>query len=148
MQKTLTTLNIIFWAFLFSSLIYVLLGFLLAQMPWHPVLASPAVTRAIFGTFLLIGFCILIVVIKLHQNSFSDLMPAPESGDHLRRYVLRRSIVMFALAEVPAILGLIFFFLSGNLRWMLVLSLISVVSFVVARPSREMLEQLEQRFSF
>lgn len=148
MQKTLTTLTIIFWAFLFSSLIYVLLGFFLTQLPWPPVLDSSAVRGAIFGAFLLIAFCILVVVIKIKQNSFSDQMPRPETGDHLRRYVLRRSILMFALAEVPAILGLVFFLLSGNLTWMLGLSLLSAVSFVVARPSRITLEQLERRFSF
>ncbi len=147
MQKTATTLTIVFSAFVFSSLIYLLLGFFLSQMPWQPLLDSQAVNRAIFGTFLLIGFCILVAVFKLKQSSFSEQMPNPETGDQLRRYILRRSILMFALAEVPAILGLVFFLLSGNLIWMFSLSLICAVSFVVARPSRETLEQLERRFS-
>ena len=148
MQKTLTTLTIIFTAFLFSSLIYVILGFFILRLPWRPLMTSSTIIQVIFGTFLVISISILIVVLKLRQNSFSDQMPRPETSEHLRRYILTKSIIMFALAEVPSILGLVFFLISGNLTLMLILCLISAAGFLLARPSPETLERLERRFSF
>jgi hypothetical protein len=135
MQKTLSTLYIIFAAFLFSSLVYLIVGFTLSRSHWKPVLSSGALRETIFWILLAVSAALSVVALKFKTNTFSRFPPLAENAEQARSYLVSKCIVMYAIAEVPAIFGLVYFMLSGSLTGELILCLISIAMFFFLRPT-------------
>ena len=59
MQKVESRLNIIFVAFLFSSLVYMIVGFALSKSGWKALIEDVSLHQILFGAFLLFpSFCL------------------------------------------------------------------------------------------
>ena len=142
MQKTYQTLMIIFSAFLFSSLIYLLVGFALTQSGWKAILqgALQEVLTAIF-----IGLSVVLVLIAHHvrKSIYTEGVARPRAPEQLQKEIIFRSIIVFALSEVPAILGLTLFLLTGRFLFLAILCGISIFAFLLAKPSLHKLQELE-----
>ena len=119
-------LNIIFTAFLFSSLVYLIVGFSLTRSGWQPILTATNLGVILFGVFLAISIVLIVVAIQLRSRLASQ-----ESNP---QGVLSRSILLFALSEVPAILGLVLFLLTGKFLYLVLLCVLSILSFFLVRP--------------
>jgi hypothetical protein len=145
MQKTYNTLMIIFSAFLFSSLVYLVIGFALSRSSWKPVLESASVARIVFILFCVISVGAVALANKLKYAIPGDLPSLPDE-QQLHRRIIGKSIVTFALSEIPAILGLVFILLSGNFGYLAVLCALSIVSFLLVKPSRDGFDDLEKRY--
>ena len=148
MQKTLSTILIIFVAFVFSSLVYLLIGFILSKSHWQAVLHSSGVVEVLFAAFIVVSVVLMGVVVKLKQSAFSQDMPRPASLEQLQRYAVSRSIVLFALSEIPAIFGLVYFLLAGKFYHMVLFCVLSLFCFAFVRPSQAALEELQHRYGF
>jgi hypothetical protein len=126
MQKTFNRLSLIFSAFLFSSFIYVIVGFALSRTGLKPVL-SASLQSIVFWIFVTLSVSDLAIVLKIKNQ--------PAETDERR--VISRSILCYALAEIPSILGLVYFALSVNSLYALILWAVSIVIFVLVRPANE-----------
>ena len=145
MQKTLATLYVIFAAFAFSSLIYLIVGFTLSRSHWKPVLASSNLQQAIFWTLLAGSAGLLFLAVKFKTDAFGRALPSGANAEQTRSYLVSKYIVLFAIAEVPAIFGLVYFMLSGSFLRELILCLISIVIFLLVRPAAGSTENANQR---
>jgi hypothetical protein len=143
-QKTSTSVNLIWVALLVSTIIYVILAFVLLQTGWKPIL-DPALSQTLMGIFLAISLIDVMFVSWLKKKSFNDELLSIPAGDAQRKFIVSRSVVLFALSEVPAILGLVTFFMSGSIVMMLVFWAFSFISFLISRPSAAVLNQADQR---
>ena len=121
MEKPRNTLWIIYTAFVFSSLVYLVVGFALSKAGWNPVLSGDSLPQILFILFSVI--CVVFLAIAFR------IQPKADDPKPLSRWILR-----FALCEVPAILGLVLFFLSGRFFHVLVLCAFSVFAFLMLRP--------------
>ena len=148
MHKTLSTILIIFVGFVFSSLVYLLIGFILSKSHWQAVLHSSGVVEVLFAAFIVVSVVLMGVVVKLKQSAFSQDMPRPENLEQLQRYAVSRSIVLFALSEIPAIFGLVYFLLAGKFYHMVLFCVLSLFCFAFVRPSQAALEELQHRYGF
>jgi positive regulator of sigma E activity len=120
-----TRLNIIFTAFLFSSLVYLIVGFALMKSDWKPAMAARNLDQILFGVFLLAS--ISLVGVALHiKRSLNQ-----QTGDQA---VLSKTVLLFALAEVPSILGLVLFLLTAKFSFLVIFCFVSVVAFVLLKP--------------
>jgi hypothetical protein len=118
-------LNIIFTAFLFSSLVYLIVGFALMKSNWKPVITTRNLDQILFGFFLLVSISLVGVALHIKRNLDQ------QTGDQA---VLSKSVLLFALAEVPSILGLALFFLTAKFSFLVMFCFISVVAFVLLKP--------------
>jgi len=75
--------------------------------------------------FFAIAFMIAVVALNLSRNT----------TDKSRRAILSRAITSQALAEVPAILGLVYFFLSGKLLYLALLCAISIATLLLLKKN-------------
>ena len=128
MQKVQSRLNIIFTAFLFSSLVYLIVGFALTKSGWQPVFSGGNLDTILLGIFLAVSSMLIVIAIQLKNRLGSE---TPEKNAEA---ILSKSIFLFALSEVPAILGLVLFLLTGNLVYLMVLCAVSILSFVLVKP--------------
>jgi len=136
MQKTLATLNVIFVAFVFSSLIYLIVGFALSQSHWKPFLEDANLRETAFWLFIAVAVSLLFAALKLKAEFFKEGATASaEDEEKQRRFLVSRYIVLFAIAEIPAILGLVYLFLSGNFLREIILCAVSLVTFVFVKPA-------------
>ena len=138
----------IFVAFVFSSLVYLLIGFILSGSGWSAGPAASSLDRVMFPLFTAITVIIVAVVAKLRLSAFSPEMPRPENLEQLQRYVISRFVILLALSEAPAILGLVYFLLCGKFLHLVFFCVLSCLSFAIVRPSRVQLEELQQRYGF
>jgi F0F1-type ATP synthase membrane subunit c/vacuolar-type H+-ATPase subunit K len=129
MQTIDSRLNIIFIAFLFSSLVYLLVGFALTKSGWAPVLTSGNLDQILFAVFLALSIALIVLAFQIKAK----LMP-PARDDSTAKTVFAKSILLFALAEVPSILGLILFLLTGTFHYLVTLCVISIAAFVMVKP--------------
>ncbi|HSE42538.1 MAG TPA: hypothetical protein VLH08_17355 [Acidobacteriota bacterium] len=144
LQKTATSINLIWAALLASTIIYVILAFVLSRTGWKAIL-DPALSQVLMGIFLALSLIDVMVVSWLKKKSFHEELPSVPAGEAQRKFIVSRSVFLFALSEVPSILGLVTFFLSGNLVMMLVFWVLSFISFLTARPSANVLNQVDHR---
>ena len=135
------TVTILYGAFLASSFVYVMVAVFLQTTQWRPAL--PQLAIPLFASLLVVAIVSAGIVLKQKSALFSDGV-ARVRGE-FRQFVMSRCIVWFALSEVPAILGFVFFILTGSLGGMLTLVGISAISFTLARPTAAQLEELERR---
>ena len=146
MQKTYNTLIIVYSAFVFSSLVYLIVGFALSQSQWKAVVESESLHKILFVLFVVLSASAMAAAIKIRSSAFSQEIPHPETLEQLQRYVVSRSILTFAFSEIPAILGLVLFLLSGRFPYLVILCILSIVSFLLIKPAQETLEELERRY--
>lgn len=118
-------LDIIFTAFLFSSFIYLIVGFALMKSNWKPAMAARDLDQILFGVFLLASITLVGVAFQIKRSL------DPQNADHA---VLSRSVLLFALAEVPSILGLVLFLLTAKFSFLVIFCFISMVAFVLVKP--------------
>jgi hypothetical protein len=142
-QKTSTTINLIWAALLASTFIYVIIAFVLSRTGWKPIV-DRGLAQTLMGIFVAISLIDVMFVSWLKKKSFTEEIASITPADAQRRFIVGRSILLFALSEAPAIFGLVIFFLSGDLRTLLIFWGISFVSFLVARPPREVLERADR----
>lgn len=140
--KVHQTVTILYGAFLASSFVYVMVAVFLQTTQWRPVM--PQIATPLFAFLLVVAMVNAGIMLRQKRSLFSSSGGPPVSGD-FRQFVMSRCIVWFALSEVPAILGFVFFILAGSLGGMLALVGVSAVSFTLAKPTLAQLEELERR---
>jgi hypothetical protein len=129
MQQTVhSRLNIIFTAFLFSSLVYLIVGFALMKSGWSPVLRSGNIDQILFAVFLALSVAVVVLAFQIKTRS------KPVETDSSARTLFSKSIFLFALAEVPSILGLVLFLLTGKFLYLIILCVISIAAFILVKP--------------
>jgi len=88
-------------------------------------MASRDLDQILFGIFLLASISLVGVGLRIKRTL------GQQSAD---KTVLSKSILLFAFAEVPSILGLVLFLLTGNFSFLLMLCAVSVVAFILVKP--------------
>lgn len=141
-QKTSMTITLIYAALLFSTVVYLIVAFMLSKTGWKP-LVDPGLAQMLMGIFLALSLIDVMFVLWLKKKSFSDEVSGIQVGDSLRRFIVGKSILLFALSEIPAVLGLTIFFLSGNLIMSIVFWTLSLIAFLIAKPPRELLDKAD-----
>jgi len=144
MQKTFNRLFLIFAAFLFSSFVYLIVGFTLLRSHFKPVFAASNLVQILFWIFVVFAVSDVAIVLKIRQGILGESPPSVEEADAFQRRIVSRSLVIYALAEIPSILGLIYFMFSGNLLYFLILWMISLITFLMIRPSQEFLDRMDR----
>lgn len=112
-------------AFVSACLIYLLVGVFLLKSDWRPAAVPETTLRMLLIALFAIAF--LISAFALNYNRL------PGGADPGTRAVLSRTITSQALAEVPAILGLIYFLLSGELLYLALLCAISIATLLLLK---------------
>lgn len=135
------TLTLVYGAFIASVFVYVMVAVFLKTTEWKPLL--PGRNLVLFGMLLAIALVDSAIILRKKGKLFSH--GELKAGGDFRQFVISRCVLWFALAEIPAILGFLFFVFSGNLAGMLVLVGVSSAAVTLARPSRDQLESLEKR---
>lgn len=141
-QKTSFTITLIYAALLFSTIVYLIVAFMLSRTGWKPLI-DPALAQMLMGIFLALSLIDVMFVSWLKRKSFIDDISGIQAGDSMRKFIVSKSVVLFALSEIPALLGLMIFFLSGNLIMAIVFWTLSLIAFLVARPSRELMDKAD-----
>lgn len=141
-QKTSFTITLIYAALLFSTIVYLIVAFMLSRTGWKPLI-DPALAQMLMGIFLALCLIDVMFVSWLKRRSFTEEISGIQAGDSMRRFIVSKSVVLFALSEIPAVLGLTIFFLSGNLIMAIVFWTLSLIAFLIARPSKELLDKAD-----
>jgi hypothetical protein len=141
-QKTSFTITLIYAALLFSTIVYLIVAFMLSRTGWK-ALVDPALAQMLMGIFLAFSLIDVMFVSWLKRRSFTEEISGVQAGDSMRRFIVSKSVLLFALSEIPALLGLIIFFLSGNLIMSIVFWTLSLVAFLIARPPKELLDKAD-----
>src|SRR5439155_16452998 len=107
MNKVFQTLRIIHIAFVSSSFIYLLIGYFLKASEWKPL--YPSLPIAILIAFVLISVSVMAIAQRIKEALIK------KGGQDARApsFTLSRYVAVFALCEIPAILGFVYFFLTG-----------------------------------
>ena len=143
MKKTYSTLLIIYTSFIFSAFVYLLLGWILSRSGWHPLLNTAAANPIFIGLVVILASDIF-AMFQVKAALFRQGVSMPLNQEQLHRYIVSRFLILFALSEIPAIAGLVFFLLSGNFGRFIILCGISFVAFAVVKPSLTFLEEFER----
>lgn len=143
MQKTFNNLNIIFIAFLSSVLVYLVIGYALKSTQFRAL--APAVSQPLFLILMVVSIGNLVLARMIKQKSFGDNPPHFDTPEKLSPYVTSKYMVMFALSEVPAIFGLVYFLLTGIFWRLVAFVALSLVSFALVKPSLTDLEDFQRR---
>ena len=69
----------------------------------------------------------------------------PENIQALEDHLRSKHILLFALSEVPAIYGLLYFFLTGHFAGQILLTIFSWICLAVSKPSVPAIEELERK---
>jgi hypothetical protein len=141
-QKTSFTITLIYAALLFSTVVYLIVAFMLSRTGWKP-LVDPGLAQMLMGIFLALSLIDVMFISWLKKKSFNDEISGIPVGDSLRRFIVSKSVLLFALSEIPAVLGLTIFFLSGNLIMSIFFWTLSLIAFLIARPPRELLDKAD-----
>ena len=88
-------------------------------------MTSRNLDQILFGVFLLASISLVGVAFQIKRTL------NPQSTDQA---VLSKSVLLFALAEVPAILGLVLFILTAKFSFLVIFCFISVLAFVLLKP--------------
>lgn len=145
-QKVSNTVTILYFAFISSTLLYLILGFILYKSGWTPILNDRTLHFVLAILFLAISGTLLTLIVRLKAKAFSDDALRKNQEKNFSKYVVSRTVPLFALSEVPGILGLVYFFLTGNLLVLVAFCVLSLIAFSLAKPGTESLDHLESRF--
>jgi hypothetical protein len=125
MQNLQSRLNILYIAFLSSSLVYVIVGFALVKSGWKPLLPMGAISQALFGVFVLISLFCVVAAFQIRKKQ----------SEETEKNAFSKSVVVLALSEVPSILGLVSFLVTGGFASLLILWFISLAAFILFKPA-------------
>lgn len=143
MQKTYDTLLIVFSAFILSAFVYLIVGFALSQANWKPILTSSSINRLLVIIFGAVSIGTSVVALNIRRSVLRGQTPL-QTIEQLQKTIVSRSIFSFALSEVPAILGLVLFLLSGQFLYLVMFCACSLICFILIKPSKEAVERMEQ----
>lgn len=141
-QKTSFTITLIYAALLFSTIVYLIVAFMLSRTGWKPLI-DPALAQTLMGIFLALSLIDVMFVSWLKRKSFNEEVSGIQAGESMRKFIVTKSVLLFALSEIPALLGLMIFFLSGNLIMTIVFWTLSLIAFLIARPPKELLDKAD-----
>jgi len=125
MQNLQSRLTILYTAFFFSSLVYLIVGFALQKSGWKAAMSQGSIPQALFGIFILSSIGCLAAAFQIRKKQSEDT----------EKSAFSKSVILFALAEVPAILGLVLFLLTAKFANLLILWFISLTAFILLKPS-------------
>lgn len=130
-----------------AVLVYAVLSYILAGMPFIPVSSAPV--EMIRYLFVLLAVVAVILAIYLRTMMLSGRSAkSPDRAGTVPSFFGRYAtavIISFAISEVIAILGLILFFMGEALPTVYAFMAVSAMSMFFFRPDREELEQFVTR---
>ncbi len=88
-------------------------------------MAGRGLDHILFGIFLMASISLIFAGLQIKRTL--DRQSADQT-------VLSKSVLLFAFAEVPSILGLVLFLLTGNFPFLVILCVISIVAFALVKP--------------
>ncbi len=98
--------------------------------------------------FALVGVAIseLVAAFVMRRVLFAPQRARPIRHDPalVESWVVRSSIVIFALGASPMIYGVILYLLSGDLRQLALFGIVSLLAYRLFRPTRDLLEEALQ----
>ncbi len=115
---------------------------MLSRTGWK-ALVDPALAQYLMGIFIALSLIDVMFVSWFKRRSFTEEISGVQAGDSMRKFIVSKSVLLFALSEIPALLGLIIFFLSGNLIMSVVFWTLSLIAFLIARPPKELLDKAD-----
>ena len=133
------------WAMAPAPALYVLVGVLLLQrnVPAPARDVSPTTKDALFFGFIAAGaLCVLVAGVLARRLRKSA---APDSLAAAAQAFVQTHVVTLGLAEVPAVLGLVYFLLTGDLVRMIVLAAAGTIVLFFFLPRRATLEAFVRR---
>lgn len=110
-QPTIGQLQVIAGAIMACPLVYVVVGVLLRQVGFRHPLKSDALCWAMLGISVLLG----LAAVALDARLLSPRAAARKAGGNTMGHFTRNGLLMMALAELPSVVGLVCFILSGNM---------------------------------
>jgi len=125
MQSLQSRLNILYTAFLFSSFVYLIVGFALLRSGWKPLLTDGVMSKSLLGVFILISLSCVVSAFQINKKE----------SEETEKKIFMKSVVLFAFAEVPSILGLVSFLVTGSFTYLVILWCISVAAFILFKPT-------------
>jgi hypothetical protein len=138
--------QLIAWAMLTAPVLYVVIGLILANrsadgLPLGKTLDA-ATASALFYAFLAVAATCFVVPIGLRRWLLSPTFVRKRcsSVSAAAGQFLQTTVVTFAMCETPAVFGLLYFLLTGDVGRMVLLAGIAVVSSVVVFPTRSRLD--------
>jgi F0F1-type ATP synthase membrane subunit c/vacuolar-type H+-ATPase subunit K len=145
-EQTTRSLNIVFIAFVSTTFVYLFLGFLMRQTS---AVARPmeGSQQIIFLVSVALSLAQVVVVWILCKRTYSEEQK-PQSLEVLENHLRSRHIILFALSEIPAIYGIVYFFLTGHFAGQIILTLFSWICLAISKPSLTAIEKLERRLGF
>ena len=129
-----------------APLLYVALGLVFLKSRRLPQLAEldEKVSDIIFFAFVaasVLGF-LLAVTLRRSMLTETRVVQYFRSMGHVAQHCTQVHLLVFALCQSAALMGLVYFLISGNLRRMVLLAAASVLFLLVLLPSRSKLEAL------
>jgi hypothetical protein len=125
------SLNLIFVAFFFSTLIYLFLGLILWRISTEPRIWSES-RPLVFGVFLALSL-VQVGILWFYRKRVDENSLNPENSVARGSSERGKMIVLFALSEVPAIFGIVYFLLVGDFFGQVLLTLISWICLIWIR---------------
>lgn len=145
-EQTRRALTLVFVAFFFSTLVYLFIGFILNRSPQEPRPLAVN-SQVVLVAFLVLSVAQVFFVWFFKRKVYSD-PDNPGSIQALENRLRGKHIILFALSEVPAIYGIVYFLLTGHFTGQIVLTFLSWICLFVTRPSATAIEELERRFGY
>lgn len=145
-EQSRRSLLIVFIAFISSTLIYLFLGFLMGKTSQTPRMMAGNY-QTLFILFVVLSLAEVVIVWLLRKKAYSELS-SPGSLQALEEQLRGKHIILFALSEVPAIYGILYFFLTGHFAGQFMLTLFSWICLGISKPSTKAIEEMERRFGF
>lgn len=133
----------LYFAFMSSTLLYLIVGFILYRSGWEPILTNGPLHGVLAILFVALSTFLIVLARRLKLKAFSEERLTQIGGQDFSKYAVARTVPLFALSEIPAILGLVYFFLTGNLMILVALCVLSLIAFMLSKPSSETLDRIQ-----
>ncbi len=143
LKKANKTATFIYLALLAEPLIYIIIALLLHKTGFKGMGTTESGLRMIRLGFVLVSVSAVANVIVLRRSLLSAERVAPAGADAKRMGALymRAQTILGAMSACPAITGLIFFFISGDITFLFLLSAVTIILLVLLFPRYEILEK-------
>ena len=138
--------RVVFWAMLAAPVLYVIIGALLLKHPSRVHLADlgESVKDIVFYTFAAVGVLCFALAALLRRVTLGDhyverhLRNAGQAAQHF----VHANLLVLALCEILAVLGFVYFLLTGEIWRMILLACADVGLSLAFFPSRAKLERI------
>lgn len=108
---------------------------------WAPATASPPVLFLICGAMAL-SELLAAFIMKKRLFSRERVMPIRKDPAALDRWLLRSSIIVYALGASPMVYGSVLYVLSGDLGQLAFFGIVTLLAYRLFRPTADQLEEL------